>query len=171
MGFSAAAAWDEVAQTIRVEDLAIDAVDLGGMSISATVGNATEQLFAVDPNVSMAAGFALTVKDVTIRISDDGLGEIVWPLAAAEQGQTDVEAFRTQMAGFAEGLAIQLIGRTDAARQLGVAVGDFITGGEGEITITMTAKDSNGIPMAMFMAAQNDPSILAGQVEITGSAN
>jgi hypothetical protein len=171
MGFDVDAAWDEAAKLIDVVKVAISALDLGSMSISAVVGNATDQLFAVDSNVAMASAFALTVKELTINVTDDGLGEIVWPLAASQQGQTDVEAYRTQMAGFAEGFAIQLIGPTDAARQLGAALGEFVTGGKGEITITITSKDPNGIPMAMFMAAQNDPSILTGQVDITGMAN
>jgi hypothetical protein len=171
MGLDVVAAWDETAKQINVSKLAMSAVDLGSMAISATVGNATELLFAVDPNVAMTSAFALTVKDVTINVTDDGLGKIVWPLAAAEQGQTDVDAYRKQMAGFAEGLAIQLIGPTDAARQLGAALGEFVTGGKGEITISIKSKDPAGIPMAMFIAAQNDPSILAGQVEITGMAN
>lgn len=171
MGFDLDANWDEAGKAINLTKLAMSAVDLGSMSISANIGNATEQLFAIDPNVAMASGFALTVKDVTINVTDDGLGEIVWPLAAAEQGVTDVEAYRTQMAGFAEGLAIQLIGPTDAARQLGAALAEFVTGGKGEITINIKAKDPQGIPMAMFIAAQNDPSILAGQVDVTGMAN
>lgn len=171
MGFDVAAAWDEVAKTIDVEKVAIAAADLGSMALSATVGNATEQLFDIDPNVAMISGFGLTVKDVTINVTDDGLGAILWPLVAAEQGQTDVEAFRTQMAGYAEGLAIQLIGPTESARQLGQALGEFVTGGKGEITINIKSIDPNGIPMAMFIAAQNDPSILAGQIEITGLAN
>jgi hypothetical protein len=171
MGFDAVAAWDEAAKTINVEKLALAAVDLGSLSISTTVGNATEQLFAVDPNVAMAAGFGLMVKDFTINATDDGLGKILWPLAASEQGVADVEAYRLQMAGMFEGMAIQLIGPTDAARQLGAAISDFIVGGKSEITINVKSKDPNGIPMAMFMAAQNDPSILAGQVEITGMAN
>ncbi len=171
MGFDLAAKWDEAAKQINLSKLALSAVDLGTMSISANVANATKELFDVDPNVAMASGFALTVKDVTINVSDDGLGKIIWPLAAAEQGKTDVEAFRGEMAQFAEGFAIQLIGRTEAARQLGVAIGDFITGGKGELTINIKSKDPAGIPMAMFIAAQNDPSILAGQVDITGMAN
>jgi hypothetical protein len=171
LGANIDVAWDEAASTIKVDKVALAAVDLGSMSISATVGNATKQLFDVDPNVSMASGFALTVKDVTINVTDDGLGAIVWPLAAGQQGQTDVEAYRLQMAGFAEGFAIQLLGPTDAARQLGAALGEFVTGGKGEITINIKSKDPAGIPMAMFIAAQNDPSILAGQVEITGMAN
>ncbi|MEO7221697.1 MAG: hypothetical protein ABIY37_04425 [Devosia sp.] len=171
MGFDVAAAWDEAAKIITVEKLALAAVDLGSMSISANIGNATEQLFAVDPNVSMAAGFGLTVKDFTINATDDGLGKIIWPLAAAEQGVTDVEAYRLQMAGLFEGMAIQLIGPTDAARQLGAAISDFVVGGKTEITINIKSKDPNGIPMAMFIAAQTDPTILTGQIEITGMAN
>lgn len=171
MGFDVAASWDETAKTINVENVAIAAADLGSMALSATVGNATEQLFDIDPNVAMISGFGLTVKDVTINVTDDGLGAILWPLVAAEQGAADVEAFRTQMAGYAEGLAIQLIGPTEAARQLGQALSEFVIGGKGEITINIKSTDPNGIPMAMFIAAQSDPSILAGQVEITGMAN
>lgn len=171
LGANIDVAWDEASSTIKVDKVSLAGVDLGSMSISATVGNATKQLFDIDPNVSMASGFALTVKDVTINVTDDGLGAIVWPLAAAEQGQADVQAYRTQMAGFAEGFAIQLLGPTDAARQLGAALGEFVTGGKGEVTINIKAKDPAGIPMAMFIAAQNDPSILAGQVDITGMAN
>lgn len=169
-GFDAAAAWDKDAKAIALEKLAIAAVDLGSMSINADIGNATEDLFAVNPNVAMTAGLGLTVKDVTIHATDDGVGKIVWPLAAAEQGVTDVDAYRTQMAGVFEGMAIQLLGPTDAARQLGAAIGEFVAGGKSEITITIKSKDANGIPMAMFIAAQNDPSILTGQVEITGTA-
>lgn len=171
MGVDVVANWDEAAKQINVGKVAMSAVDLGSMAISATVGNATAELFAIDPNVAMTSAFALTVKDVTINVTDDGLGKIVWPLAASEQGQTDVDAYRKQMAGFAEGLAIQLIGPTDAARQLGAALSEFVTGGKGEITINIKSKDPAGIPLAMFMAAQNDPSILAGQVEVTGMAN
>lgn len=171
MGFDAAAKWDETAKSIVLEKLAIAAVDLGSMSISADIGNATEQLFDMDPNVAMVAGFGLMVKEMTIHATDDGLGKIIWPLAASEQGVTDVEAYRLQMAGVFEGMAIQLIGPTDAARQLGAAISGFIVGGNSEITITLKAKDPNGIPMAMFMAAQNDPTILTGQIEITGVAN
>lgn len=171
MGFDVAAAWDEASSSIALEKLAFAAVDLGSMSISADIGNATVDLFAIDPNVALNSAMGTMVKKVVINVTDDGLGEIVWPLAAAEQGQTDIEAFRTQMAGFAEGVALQLLGSTDAARQLGVSLGDFVTGRKGAVTITITSKDPNGIPLAYFMAAQEDPSILTGQIDVTGSAS
>ncbi|MBI4923693.1 MAG: hypothetical protein HY834_18290 [Devosia nanyangense] len=170
MGFDLAAAWDKDTQTINVDKVGIAGVDLGGMSLSATIGNATEQLFDVNPDIATAASFGVTVKDVTINVTDDGLGAIVWPIAAAQQGISDIEAYRTQMAGFAEGLAIQLLGSTEAARQLGTAVGDFATGRKGELTIQITSKDPKGIALPVFMAAQDNPTVLAGLVEVTGIA-
>ncbi len=169
-GFDASAAWDKASQTIAVDKLGIAAVDLGGLTISADIGNAQEELFALDENVAMAASLGMTVKKLTIRATDDGIGEKVWPLAAAQEGVSDIEAYRTQMAGLAEGLAIQLLGSTDASRQLGAALGDFVTGRKGAVTITITAKAPGGVPLALFMAAQNDPSILAGQVDVVGTA-
>lgn len=170
LGADVAANWNKDSKTIAIEKIAMSAVDLGSMSISAEIGNATEQLFAVDADTAMAASFGVTVKRVVIDVTDDGLGQIVWPLAAAQEGVTDIEAYRTQMAGFAEGVALQLLGSTDAARQLGVALGDFVTGRKGAITITITSKDPNGIPLPLFMAAQEDPTVLTGQIDVTGTA-
>ena len=171
LGADIAASWDKDAKTIAVEKLALDAVGLGGLSISADIGNATEQIFDMNPETAMVAGLGVTVKQVVITASDDGVGAIAWPLAAAQEGQTDVEAYRTQMAGMAEGIALQLLGSTDAARQLGAALGDFVTGRKGEVVITITSKDPNGIPLPLFMAAQEDPSVLTGQIDVTGVAN
>src|SRR5690606_8932059 len=110
--------WDKDTKTIAVEKLAFAAVDLGSLSISADIGNATEQLFDANPETAMVAGLGVTVKQVVITATDDGVGAIAWPLAAAQGGITDIEAYRTQMAGMAEGVALQLLGSTDAARQL-----------------------------------------------------
>ena len=42
---------------------------------------------------------------------------------------------------------------------------------KGAVTITITSKDPNGIPLALFMAAQNDPSILTGMIDVVGASN
>lgn len=169
LGFDFAAGWDAAANDITVSTVALNALDLGGMAIGATIGNATEDLFATDPDVALMAGLSTTVKSVTLNLSDDGIGELLWPLAAAEQGVNDVEAFRTQMAGMAEGLALQLLGSTDGARKLGAALGDLATGRRGEVTITLTAKSPDGLPLAVFMQAQDNPAVLSGQFDVTSN--
>jgi hypothetical protein len=72
------------------------------------------------------------------------------------------------MAGVAEGAALQLLGSTDAARALGVAVGDFLSGKSKSVSINVAAKDPNGITVPMLMRASNDPTVLASAVDITG---
>ena len=126
-----------------------------------TVGGDLEYL-----RITLPAGTQLAALVLNSVTSSDDLIFI-----AAQEGTTDVDAYRTQMAGFAEGLALQLLGSTDAARQLGTALGDFVTGRKGAVTITITSKDPNGIPLALFMAAQNDPSILTGQVDVVGTSS
>ncbi len=168
--FEAAAAWDKASKTINVDRIGLSAVDLGSTGVSLTIGNVAETLFDPNPNVAMASSFGITVKEATFDLTDAGFGAIGWPLMASEQGVTDVEAFRTAQAGVAEGMALQLLGSTDAARELGAALGDFITGRAKSLTIHVVAKDPNGIPFPLFMAAQNDPTILTGQVDITGTA-
>lgn len=167
MGFDFVAGWDAEAGDITVSTVALNALDLGGMAFGAIIGNAGAELFDTDPDVALTAGLSTTVKSVTLSVTDDGIGALLWPLAAAEQGVDDVEAFRTQMAGMAEGLALQLLGSTEGARRLGAALGDLATGRRGEVTITLTAKSPEGIPMQVFMQAEDNPAILAGQFDVT----
>ena len=170
MGFNVAAGWDEATESIALTEAAIGALDLGRLSVSADIGNATAALFDSDTDVAAIAAQNVTVRSVTLHFTDEGFGDIAWPLAAAQEGQTDVEAFRTQMAGFAEGLALQLFGSTEQARGLGAALGDFVSGRAASVTLTLTAKDPAGLPLPAFIAAQEDPTVLAGLLDVSGSA-
>jgi hypothetical protein len=73
------------------------------------------------------------------------------------------------MAGMAEGAALQMLGSTDAARALGVAVGNFISGKAKTLSINIAAKDPNGVAIPLLMQASNDPTALVNTVDITGS--
>lgn len=171
MGFDFAAAWDEDSSSIGIDRLALILADLANVSIKADIGNATVELFDTDTAAMEAAAAGLTVKNVTVTYTDEGIGEIAWPILAAQQGTSDVDAFRTQMGGFAEGLALQMLGSTDAARQLGMALSEYVTGAKQTVTVEMKAKDPAGIPLSVFTAAQDNPTVLLSQLDITGSAN
>lgn len=170
VSFEATGGWDETARTIDVSTVSFSGVDLGGMKISGVLGNATPQLFSSKAEVATAAALSLTVKSIDISLRDDGIGEIAWPLAAAEEGESDVAAFRTRQAGVVEGLPTQLLGSTAAARQLGAALGDFIAGRATQLNVRFTATDEKGIALPLFLAAQEDPTVLEGQFEVIGSA-
>ena len=170
LNYEISAAWDKTTQTINVDKVNFSGNDLGGFAFATVLGNATEDLFATDSDTEMAAGMGLTIKSAKTSLMDAGLADKLWPLFAAQQGSHDPAAFRTQMAGVAEGAALQMLGSTDAARQLGAAIGDFISGKAKTVTINVTAKDPAGVPIPTLMAASENPTVLTSAVDITGSA-
>lgn len=168
MNYEVSAAWDQASNAINLDKVSISGNDLGTVALAAVVGNATEQLFDADPNTEMAASMAVTLKNVKLDVTDAGLGDKLVPLAAP-QG-TDPAAFRAQLAGQAEGLAIAMLGSTDQARALGTALSDFVKGDKKALTLNVASKDPAGLPAQVLMQASEDPTILAPQVDITGSA-
>ena len=169
VGFDFDASWDKASQSINIGRVAVSGVDLGSFSLASVIGNATEQLFDVDPNVQQAAGLNVAVKSITLDAKDDGLGDKLVPMLAQQQGVSDPAAFRTQMAGMAEGAALQMLGSTDAARALGQAVGNFISGKAKTLSINIAAKDPNGVAVPLLMQGSSDPTGLVNMVDITGS--
>jgi len=168
LGYELTAGWDKASQTIKVDKVSVSGADLGSFALAAVIGNAAEQLFDVDPAVEQAAAMGVTVKSITLNAADAGLGDKLVPMLAAQQG-ADPATFRTQMAGVAEGAALQMLGSTDAARQLGTAVGDFISGKAKSLMISIVPKDPNGISVPQLMQASNDPTALTTAVDITGT--
>lgn len=169
LGYEFSAAWDKATETIKVDKVSVSGADLGSFMVAAVIGNAAEQLFDVDPKVEGAAAMGVTLKSLILSANDAGIGDKLVPMLAEQQHQ-DPAQFRTQTAGVAEGAALQLLGSTDAARQLGAAVGDFIAGKAKSLTVTVTAKDQNGLTVPQLMQAGDNPALLSNAVEITGKA-
>ncbi len=163
------AVWDKASHTITLDKVSVSGKDLGSFAVATVLGNASEQLFDADPNVEQAAAMGLTIKSITLDAADSGLADKLFPMLARQQGVSDAKAFRTQMAGTAEGAALQMLGATDAARQLGTAIGDFISGKAKTLSINIAAKDPAGVAVPVLMQASNDPTVLTSAVDITGS--
>ena len=170
LNYEVSASWDQASQSITVDKVAVSGNDLGSFAVAAVIGNATDALFDVDPNAEQAAAMGLTVKSVKLDVADAGIADKMLPILAQQQGSADPVAFRKAMAAQAEGAAIALLGSTDSARALGAAVSDFVLGTKKALTINVAAKDPAGVSVPTFMQASNDPTILAGAVDITGSA-
>lgn len=169
LGYEFSAAWDKATETVTLDKLSVSGADLGSIAVAAVIGNAAEQLFDADPSVAEAASMGLTLKDVTLDVSDAGLGDVLTPMLAGQQG-VDPAGYRTQMAGALEGMTLQILGSTDAARALGKAVGDFVAGKATALSVDIAAKDPAGIPLPVLMQAENDPSALVSRFDITGIA-
>jgi hypothetical protein len=169
MGYELTANWDKATQAINITKVSVSGQDLGSFAVAAVIGNAAEQLFDSDNNVALAAAMGTTIKSITLDAADAGVGDKLVPMLAQQQG-ADPATFRTQMAGMAEGAALQMLGSTDMARALGQAVGDFIGGKAKALTITVTAKDPAGIAVPVLMQASENPAALTNAVDITGTA-
>jgi len=117
----------------------------------------------------LAAAMGVTLKSVRVDLNDQGIGQKVAAQLAAQQN-ADPSAFRTQIAGTAEAVVLQLLGATPTAQTLAQAVGNFVTGSSKSVTVTLTSKDPAGIPVPVLIQAENDPTMLSNAIDVTGSA-
>ena len=170
LGLATKLRWDRPSSTIVVENLLLDAGDLGLIAVSGTLGNATEALFADDPDAAMTSAQMLTIKDITIRIVDHGVGQLLVANGAKEAGQSE-EAFRTGLTGMAQGLALAYLGNSEEALKAALALGTFLGGTASDLRLTITAKDPAGIGLPDIAAAENNPSALAGKLSVTAEAS
>lgn len=168
-GFRVAAAWDEATNSIDLEEVSISGVDLASVVLAGKITNATETLFALDPDAAMAAGMALALKSLDLTVTDAGLSDIILAVAAADQG-ADPETLRPVFAGLAQGTVISLMAGAADAAKLGEAINSFVSGKAKTLVIGIEAKTDPGLGMMDFMAAEEDPTSLIGKVDISAEA-
>jgi hypothetical protein len=168
-GFRVAAAWDEANDTIVVEEVSVNGADLASVLIAGLVTNATEDLFALDNDVAMAAGMGLAVKELDLTVTDAGLSDIILAVVAAEQG-ADPATLRPVFAGLAQGTVISMMAGAADAAKLGDAINAFVSGSAKTLVIGIDAKTDPGLGMMDFMEAEQDPTTLLGKVNISAEA-
>ena len=168
-GFRVAAAWDEATSSIDLEEVSISGVDLASVVLAGKIANAGADLFALDPDVAMAAGMALAVKSLDLTVTDAGLFDIILAVAAADQG-ADPETLRPVFAGLAQGTVISMMAGAADAAKLGEAINSFVSGKAKTLVIGIEAKTDPGLGMMDFMAAEEDPTSLIGKVNISAEA-
>jgi hypothetical protein len=169
LGFDFAADWDEAAKTIALSKFSLTGVDMGTVSISGTLGNATPELFSADTNVAMLAAMGLSIKDVTLDIDDEGLSTLLIGMIAAEEKQ-DPNVMRAGFSGMARAMAMGLLGATPASMETGAQIGAFLDG-KPKLVVRIVANDPGGISLPELMAAEKDPTILTSKVTVTAEAS
>ncbi|MBD8064388.1 hypothetical protein IC608_02715 [Devosia sp. PTR5] len=168
-GFRIAASWDEAAQAIDLEEVSVTGADLATVVLAGKITNATEDLFATDPDTALMASMGLAVKSLNLDVTDEGLSDIILKAVAAEQG-SDPAAMRPVFAGLAEGTVVGMMAGAADAAKLGKAVNSFVSGAARTLNISIEAKEDPGIGVADFMAAEEDPTLLLGKVTIDATA-
>lgn len=167
--YSANLYWDEATRTVVVDHIALSGNDLGSIVLLGTVGNVAAELFGTDLKTAVVSAMGVTLKSVQVDLHDAGAAKILIESAAKEQGQTE-EAFRQAASGMAQGTILALLGSTDASKAVADAVGAFISGDNPGLSISVRAKAENGLTIADFMAAQDDPTTLIKKVDVSASS-
>lgn len=162
-------AWDAATSTIAVNDVLIDLGTLGKINLSGTFGNASEALFSDNTDEATMAAMMLTLKDVTVSIEDRGIGSFLVAQGAQEAGQPE-EAFRTAMAGMAQGMTLAFLGNSTEALTAAQQLGLFLQGAS-NLTMTITANDPAGLGLADIAEAETNPTALAGKITVTAEAS
>ena len=142
---------------------------LATVLIAGTIANATEDLFALDMNTSMAASMAVAVKSLDLTVTDAGLSDVILAVVAAEQG-ADPATLRPVFAGLAQGSIIGMMAGAADAAKLGEAINSFVAGKAKTLMIGLDAKSDPGLGMMDFMQAEDDPTSLIGKVNISAEA-
>ncbi|MDB5528505.1 MAG: hypothetical protein JWR51_1608 [Devosia sp.] len=169
VGFAVKAAWDEATNAINIEDVSVSGADLATVKLAGTIGNATEALFDIDPDTSLAAAMGVVINNLKVNVVDAGLADIILKRVSTEQG-SDAATMRPIYAGLAEGTILGMLAGAAEAQKVGKAVSAFISGDAKALTIEMTAKDPAGLGLADFMAAQEDPTVLLQKTNISATS-
>lgn len=168
-GFRVAATWNELDDTILVEEISMTDANLATVMLSGTLSNATQALFSMDTNEALMGASEVAVNALSLDVNDTGLSDLVLALVAAEQN-ADPATLRPVFAGLAEGTVIGVMAGAADAAKLGTAINEFVSGTAKSLNIAITAKDDIGLTLYDFMAAEQDPTTLIDKVNISASA-
>jgi hypothetical protein len=169
LGAQMAAAWDEVSESIKVENVVIEAAGLGRIGVSGTLINATADLFSENPDLATLALTRLAVTDLQIEIENDGFLPLLIASAAAEEGQ-DPAALHAGLVGMGSALPIGLLGATPDSVEVGARVAAFLSGTP-QLTLNVVAKDEAGVGLAELLAAESDPTALTSKITVTATTS
>lgn len=169
LGFRFDAAWNEASDSIDIEELSFNGVDLADIALTGTLTNATRALFDIDPDTALMAGMAVTLKNLKLDLADKGLSDLILAGVAAEQGG-DPATMRPIFAGLAEGTILGFMAGAAEAQSVGDAVNRFVSGAAKSLSIEMTANEDPGISLIELMAAEANPASLIGKVTVEATA-
>ena len=160
-------AWNEAENSIVINEISMTGADLGKIVLTGLLTNATENLFSLNENQALAAAMGIGVRSVKLDVTDDGLGDM---LAALAGEGADPATMRPVFAGLAEGTIIGMLADAADAQKVGGAVSSFIEGAARNLSIELTSKEPAGLGIFDFMAAEDDPTILLGKVNVDATA-
>lgn len=160
--------WDEPTQSLLFKDISYKADKLGSVALSGTMGGMSKDFFSGDQVLMQVALIGLKAKELNLRIEDKGLIDTAFKVAAKEQGVTPDELRNTLVMGagvLAQGFAAD-------NEQVQEVVSTFVKflAKPNIFTLSVTAKNSNGLGALEMAALSQDPMALLEKVNLKATA-
>jgi hypothetical protein len=154
--------WNRERKEIGIRELGFEALDMVNVAMSATIGNAGEDLFASDLALMQVAALGLNLQSFRLNLDNLGLFDRVLQAEARKAGR-EPAALRRDWGALAAIALPAMLGDSPAAKTLAGAVARFIASPR-SLTISATAPPG-GIGLADVIAA-GDPKAVLGRLDI-----
>lgn len=159
--------WIRDRSEIAVREIGLDGVDMTGVKISGTIGNATKDLFSGDAGLAQVAAFGATLKALDLKLENLGLMDRYLAMEARKAKKTP-DALRREWATMATLILPAILGDSDAAKAITGAVSRFIASPK-SLTVNARAQNPAGVGLADVIAA-GDPKAVLGKIDVKASA-
>ena len=160
--------YDGTTEDATLDTLSFDAKNLAAVKLGGQFGKVPADLMNVasDPDQVRQAMDRITLRGVTIVLTNAGLVEKILPILAAGS-KLSVPVFKAEMQGQAQAAVIQALGATPTAERINKAIGLFIATPK-SFTLTVKAPQE---PSLSDIAAIDDPKNLLDKIDIDAVAN
>jgi hypothetical protein len=160
--------WNKDTSDFVISNLGAQGASMGSVNVKGTFGNVTSDVFSGDQAAAQVALLGATVKGVSVAIENKGLFEKLVEREARKQGKSAGQ-MRKELGAAAQIGIPMFLGGGAQAKQVAAAVAKFLLK-PNRLTVEAKAKSAEGLGVADFMAAQNDPQALLEAVDLTAKA-
>lgn len=161
---SLATRWDQAAEVLAIEELALAGREMGRLAVTGRFGGVGPGILSGDEAVILATLVDATAERLTIAIEDEGLAERVLEQQAREQG-VPPQVLQEQSAMMATAMLPMMMGNTPQARELGAALGAFVAR-PGALDIALTSRQDGGVPVMLM----SDPMMVLNLFDVSATA-
>lgn len=167
LSISGDANWNPQSNDIDVKQLSIAGADFGSITLNATLGKITKDVFSGDKTVSQAAYKNATAKMLGITVENRGLYEHIVTREAKKRGKS-LDDTRKELSLASSLTFTSMTSSTPAGNIIATAIGKFVAK-PGKLTIAVKSKDAGGIPIASLSDAAARKA-LNDKIDITATA-
>jgi hypothetical protein len=160
--------WNKDTSDFVISSLGAQGVNMGSVNVKGTFGNVSSEVFSEDQAAAQVALLGATVKGLSIALENKGLFEKLIEREAKKQGKSAGQ-MRKELGAAAQIGIPMFLGGGAQAKQVAAAVAKFLLK-PNRLTVDAKAKSVEGLGVADFMAAQNDPQALLEAVDLSARA-